>query len=110
MMSGIRIANDIPAPRTEKVFARTLALGPLPEAAGDRVLYLRPRAGEGLLDSPRRVLRRMRVGDNAFFPLSGDVRPFRARLTSAAKLQGFEITTKLSEFAGVSGLRVWRIR
>jgi len=110
MIDSIRVSNDHPAPYGRKSFLATLS-APLPDPSGVRLFFVRPRSGEDLLSNPRRVLRRMEVGDNAFFPVSrADAVGFRSRLSSAARLQGIELTTQLSTQYDIEGLRVWRLR
>ena len=106
-----RISNDREPPTCSRtIVASFLGLdAPLPYD-GDRVVYL--KAGPDPLAAPRRVLRRMRVGDNVFFPVSREAsHGFRARLNSASKLQGTTHVTRFvtDEVSGLVGLRVWRI-
>lgn len=109
-MDSIRISNDHPIPMSKRVRAHTIEHGPFPAPASDRVVFVRPLRGEELLSNPRRVLQRMRVGDNAFFPvLPQDANSFRSRVLSAAKIQGVEIVSRADTYAGLYGLRIWRI-
>jgi len=109
-MDSIRISNDHFVPMSKRVRAHIIEHGPFPAPAADRVLFLCPSHGEGLLSNPQRVLRRMRVGDNAFFPASPqDANGFRSRVLSAAKRQGAEIVSRADTYAGLCGLRIWRI-
>ena len=109
-MDKIRISNDRDPPMCQKVFAQIIEHGPFPEPTGDRLLFVRPLKGETVLSHPRRVLQRMKVGDNAFFPvLPQGANGLRSRIAGAAKLQGFGITSRTDVVDGLSGLRIWRI-
>lgn len=105
-----RIANDRPVPPCKKDLLLSLLRDEPIVTDGSRIVYL--KAGPDPLAAPRRVLRRMRVGDNVFFPVSREAsHGFRARLNSASKLQGTTHVTRFvtDEVSGLVGLRVWRI-
>lgn len=103
-----RISNDRAPPPSAKVLVASFLQSSPPVYDGSRLLYL--KAGADPLDNPRRVLNRMKVGDNVLFPASPAQFPvIRARLVSASKLLGRRFVTHGETSADHSGLRVWRI-
>ena len=99
-VTAVRISNDLPVPHSTKSFACRIENGEFPLADGSRLLFV--KAGP-----LRKILRKLRVGDNALFPLEGeDPVLVRSRLFSASRLEGITI---LSRAEGKAGLRIWRI-
>lgn len=105
---SFRIANDRPLPASYNVTRRVLLLDEPLLIDGSRLSYL--KAGDDPLSFPRRVLRRLKAGDNTFFPVPVSAHAsFRPRLISAAKTQGITVATQADEDRGHSGIRVWRM-
>ena len=102
MTTQLRISNDRPVPHSAKSFAYRIEQGGYPVTDGSRLLFVKPAPA-------RRLLRRLRVGDNIFLPY-GDEEPvlLRARMFSAAKLLGMGVCSKTDDVGGVLGLRLWR--
>jgi hypothetical protein len=106
----ILVSNDFAYPPTRKAFADYIEHGLRSVVRGTRRVYVYSKPDEDLTASPRRVLRRMHIGDSAFFPVPAEgVRVFRARVTSAARRQGCTITTQGDIMDGIPGMRVWRL-
>lgn len=103
MTTQLRISNDLPVPHSSKSFAYRIEHGSYPVTDGSRLFFVKPAP-------PRKLLRRLHVGDNIFLPY-GDDEPvlLRARMFSAAKLLKIGVCSKTDEVSGVSGLRLWRV-
>jgi len=105
---SFRIANDRPLPARYSTTLRIMLLDEPLRIDGSRLSYL--KAGDDPLSFPRRVLRRLKAGDNTFFPVPVSAHAsFRPRLISAAKTQGINIATQADEDRGHPGIRVWRM-
>ena len=105
---SFRIANDRPLPAYHRITLRLMLLDEPLLIDGSRLSYL--KAGDDPLSFPRRVLRRLKAGDNTFFPVPVSAHAsFRPRLISAAKTQGINIATQADEERGHPGIRVWRM-
>lgn len=105
---SFRIANDRPLPARYRTTLRLMLLDEPLLIDGSRLSYI--KAGDDPLSFPRRILRRLKAGDNTFFPVPVSAHvSVRPRLISAAKTQGITIVTQADEERGHPGIRVWRM-